>query len=110
MKWIFLLCLPLAAFAQYEFDPVRLDDGVDSAYHSTQLGLDSQGNIMCIWSSESPERQRASGRIMSVGGEFLGGINVYAESAPDSTFSRCFLYVNVQPLASGGEVRQYGHA
>jgi hypothetical protein len=104
-----LLVLPIAVQAQYRFDPIRLDDGLDGAYDDVQFVIERNGDIRCTWTAETPASYRICSRRVAPSGQLLGDVLLYAEE-PRDTLSGCLPYLRCSMLNSGGEVRLFRHA
>ncbi len=74
-----LLLVPLAVWAQFSFDPVRLDNAAGEDYYYPHIEL-ADGNLLCTWSSTSETVIAAHGRHVAPDGQLLGTEN-YQEIA-----------------------------
>ncbi len=89
MLRLLVLLLPLTLFAQIEFEPVRLDNGLSAHYWYPTILSEPDGNLLCTWSAWTGNNEYSVfGQRITPTGELIGNSYIYetADCAARPTF------------------------
>ncbi len=107
---ILIILLPLATFAQNDFDPVRMDDGQGVNYFYPWLATRPGGNLICTWAQTSETWISGVSRTMHASGIPVGDQTYYQTVIPGQGGIVCPPEVAVFPHPQGGEAQFIFHA
>ncbi|MBU0508770.1 hypothetical protein KKH27_08040 [bacterium] len=103
---ILLALLPLVAWGQFTFAPVRLDDGLAESYYYPRVEAVSEDSLLCTWGSDTEGAFVTWGRRVAANGSPAGSWTLLHDAGGQAT---CPASVKSLPLSVGGEARLFYH-
>lgn len=100
---LLILLLPVCLFAQVNFEPIRLDDSLDTNFYYPQLLFEESGDMLCTWTSASYERVAIHGQWISPHGGLIGERIVYQNIS--SAQAECVPKFAIRRSSAGGELQ-----
>lgn len=107
MPALFLLLLwPLLAYAQFSFEPIRLDDSLSQSYYHPLIEQSGNGSLLCAWTEEGSYEVRGTyGHRITAQGNLTGDGIVYDEAEPWQW--ECSPKLSIVHPTGSGEIRLF---
>ena len=102
---ILLALLPLTAFAEFTFGPLRLDEGVGASFEYPSVEVVRAESLRCTWGEQRGAASfSAQGQMLALDGTPQGERIVFRDQIQQAT---CAPKMDILPLIGGGEARLF---
>lgn len=104
---VWLVLVAVSAFAQPEFDPVRLDEATDERFFFPTIEITAENTIYCTWASANEEWIGAYGREVDLAGNIIGELDTI--DIGSTSVVSCPQRVEFRTLSSGAWAKMIYH-